>query len=83
MQSKSHIDAVAKYNKGKYINFQVQIKNDDAVIINNYCKSIGMSKAATIISAIKYLITNNINLAEWIKKENQTEAEDDQNGSEN
>ena len=81
MQSKSHIDAVAKYNKGKYTNFQAQIKIEEATIIDNYCKSIGMSKAATIVNAVKYLMTNNVNLAEWIKKEKQTEDAGQQDGS--
>lgn len=48
---------------------------------NRYCKSIGLSKAATIVNAIKYLIENNINLAEWIKKGKQTEAENKQTRS--
>lgn len=78
MQSKSHIDAVAKYNKGKYTNFQAQIKIEEATTIDNYCKSIGLSKAATIVNAVKYLIENNVNLAEWIKKGKQTEAENKQ-----
>ena len=80
MQTKSHIEAVAKYNKGKYTNFQVQIKIEEAQAIDNYCKRIGMSKASTIVNAIKYLIANNVNLAEWVemeKAENEAEAEQD------
>ena len=82
MQTKSHIESVAKYNKGKYTNFQVQIKIEEAQAIDNYCKKIGMSKASTIVSAIKYLMANDVNLAEWAKMEkteNEAEAEQDSN----
>lgn len=64
-----------------YKNLAIHIRPENVQLIDNYCKSIGLSKAATIVNAIKYLIENNVNLAEWIKKENQSAAENKQNGS--
>ena len=79
--TEAHIRANRKYMEKNYKNVQIQAKFADYELIDNYCKSIGLSKAATIVNAVKYLITNHVNLAEWIKKENQTEAEKQQNGS--
>ena len=66
--------------KNKQIN--ATISANDYLLFDNYCKRIGMSKASTIVNAIKYLIANNVNLAEWVemeKAENEAEAVHDSN----
>ena len=81
LRSEAQKRADVKYHAKTYKNLQISARIADYELIDNYCKSIGLSKAATIVNAIKYLIENNVNLAEWIKKENQTGAEKQQPGS--
>ena len=83
LRSEAQKRADVKYHAKTYKNLQISARVADYELIDNYCESIGLSKAATIVNAIKYLIENNVNLAEWIKKEKQTGAEDDQSGSKN
>lgn len=73
LRSEAQKRADVKYHAKTYKNLQISARIADYELIDNYCKSIGMSKAATIVNAIKYLIENNVNLAEWIKKEKQAE----------
>ena len=81
LRSEAQKRADVKYHAKTYKNLQISARVADYELIDNYCESIGLSKAATIVNAIKYLIENNVNLAEWIKKEKQTGAEKMQNGS--
>ena len=69
---------MSEYNKLHYKQFKIDIKLADKTIIDNYCKKIGMSKASTIVNAIKYLMANDVNLSEWVemeKAENEAKAE--------
>ena len=68
MQTEAQKRAKKKYMDKTYKNLAIHIRPENVQLIDNYCKSIGMSKAATIVNAIKYLIENNVNLAEWIEK---------------
>ena len=52
----------------KIKSLSVSIKNDDYILIDKYCKLIGLSKAATIVNAIKYLIENEIDLKKWVNE---------------
>ena len=81
MQTEAQKRAKRKYLDKTYKNLAIRIRPENVQLIDNYCKSIGLSKAATIVNAIKYLIENNVNLAEWIKKEKQTEDAGQQTGS--
>lgn len=62
--SQAQIKAVAKYNKKTYNNISIRIKPADYTIIDNYCKARGISKAAFIVNAARYIIDNNIMLSE-------------------
>lgn len=59
--SKAHIKASNKYNINNYKQLKANIKPDDYNLIDEYCKSIGISKASFILHACKYCIENNIN----------------------
>ena len=72
MQTEAQKKAKKKYMDKTYKNLAIHTRPENVQLINNYCKSIGLSKAATIVNAIKYLIENNVNLAEWIEKGKQT-----------
>ena len=79
LRSEAQKRADVKYHAKTYKNLQISARIADYELIDNYCKLIGLSKAATIVNAIKYLIENNVNLAEWIKKEKQTGSGDAEN----
>ena len=79
MQTEAQKRAKKKYMDKTYKNLAIHTRPENVQLIDDYCKSIGLSKAATIVNAIKYLIENNVNLAEWIKKENRTEDAGQQN----
>ena len=81
MQTEKKKRKKKKYMDKTYKNLAIHTRPENVQLIDNYCQSIGMSKAATIVNAIKYLIENNVNLAEWIKKEKQTEDAGQQGGS--
>ena len=61
--SQAQIKAVAKYNKKTYCNISIRIKPADYNIIDNYCITHNISKAALIIRAVRYCIAHNIDLA--------------------
>lgn len=61
--------------------FNVEIKTEDFKRITNYCNLNKMSKAELLISMFNYCLINNVNLAEWIKKKNQTDPDQQQTGS--
>lgn len=61
--SKAHIKASNKYNKANYKQLNINLKPDDFSIIDQHCKSHGISKAAFIVGACKYCIDNNIDLS--------------------
>ena len=73
MQTEAQKRAKKKYIDKTYKNLAIHTRLENVQLIDNYCQSIGLSKAVTIVNAIKYLIENNVNLAEWIKKGKQTE----------
>ena len=79
LRSEAQKRADVKYHAKTYKNLQISARIADYELIDNYCKSIGLSKAVTIVNAIKYLIENNVNLAEWIKKEKQNGSGDAEN----
>ena len=81
LRSEAQKRADVKYHAKTYKNLQISARIADYELIDNYCKSIGLSKAATIVNAIKYLIENNVNLAEWIKKGKQTGGAEQQTRS--
>ena len=81
MQTEAQKRAKKKYMDKTYKNLAIHTRPENVQLIDNYCKSIGLSKAATIVNAIKYLIENNVNLAEWIEKGKQTGGAEQQNGS--
>ena len=61
--SKAHVKASNKYNKANYKQLNINVKPDDFNIIDQHCKSHGISKAAFIVGACKYCIDNNIDLS--------------------
>ena len=81
MQTEAQKRTKKKYMDKTYKNLAIHIRPENVQLIDNYCKLIGLSKAATIVNTIKYLIENNVNLAEWIKKENRTDPDRQQTGS--
>lgn len=81
MQTEAQKRAKKKYMDKTYKNLAIHTRPENVQLIDNYCKSIGLSKAATIVNAIKYLIENNVNLAEWIEKGKQTGGAEKQIGS--
>lgn len=62
--SDARIRANAKYNSKAYKKIQAYIKPADYTIIDSYCKARGISKAAFIVNAARYIIDNNIVLSE-------------------
>lgn len=62
--SDARIRANAKYNSKAYKKIQAYIKPDDYTIIDNYCNARGISKAAFIVGAARYIIDNNIMLSD-------------------
>ena len=72
MQTEAQKRAKKKYMDKTYKNLAIHTRPENVQLIDNYCKSIGMPKASTIVNAVKYLIENNVNLVEWIEKEKQT-----------
>lgn len=79
MQTKSHIKSVAKYNQLNYENLQIQVKKADAIFIDEFCKSIGLSKAQTIIRAVKYCYEHNIDLHEQIDTTDNNDGDSERN----
>lgn len=62
-QTEAQKRAKAKYNAKNYKQLKVNIKPVDYNIIDQYCKSRGISKASFVVSACKYCIENNIDLS--------------------
>lgn len=58
----SHTKAVNKYNAKNYKKIQANIKPIDYELIDNYCKTNGISKAQLIVSCCKYCINNDIDI---------------------
>lgn len=56
--SKAHIKASNKYNKANYKQLKANVKPDDYIIIDDYCKNHDISKAKFIVEACKYYIEN-------------------------
>ena len=56
MQTEAQKRAKKKYMDKTYKNLAIHTRPENVQLIDNYCQSIGMSKAATIVNAIKYLI---------------------------
>ena len=53
---------ISDYNKKSYKRLQVDVKPTIYIMIDDYCKSKGISKATLITRACKYIIDNNINI---------------------
>ena len=51
-----------EYNKKNYKQLKVEVKHDIYIMIDDYCKDKGISKATLITRACKYIIDNNINI---------------------
>ena len=64
-QTEAQKRAKKKYMDKTYKNLAIHTRPENVQLIDNYCQSIGMSKASTIVNAIKYCVANNINLKEW------------------
>lgn len=58
-RSEAQKKADKKYNSKTYKNIQAAIKIDDYNIIDNYCKSTGISKATLIVEGCKMYISQN------------------------
>lgn len=56
---KNGIENRRKYMENNYKNLQVQIKKEDYVIIDNFCKINGISKAQFISGCCMYFINKN------------------------
>lgn len=65
MMTEAQKRANKKYLEKNYKNLTVKLKFAEIEYIDNYCKSIGLSKAQTIVKAIKYCSEYNINLTEY------------------
>lgn len=63
--------------KNKQINATLAI--DDYKFLDSFCKSIGLSKAQTIIRSVKYCYEHNIDLHEQINSTNNTDDNSEQN----
>ena len=51
-----------KYRDTKYKQIAIAVKLNDYTMIDNYCKTHSISKAALITRAVKYCIEHNIDL---------------------
>lgn len=69
-RSEAQKKADKKYHAKTYKNLQISARIADYDLIDNYCKSIELSKAQVIIKAIYYCIENNINLTEYTPNTN-------------
>lgn len=58
----SQAEYTRKYNKVNYRQLKADIKPDDYLIIDSYCKKSNISKAKFIVKACKYCIDNDIQL---------------------
>lgn len=57
-----HNEYMREYRKRKtFKQLKVDIKPEDFIIIDNYCKNIGISKAKFIVKCCKYCIDHDIN----------------------
>lgn len=50
------------YNKLNYKQLKANLKPDDYMMIDNYCKMSNISKAKFIVAACRYCIENNVKL---------------------
>lgn len=66
MKTEAQKRATRKYMDKNYKNLAIRIRPEKIEMIDSYCKSIEMSKASTIVNAIKYLKEENVNLKKWI-----------------
>ena len=55
---------IADYNKKSYKRLQVDVKPTIYIMIDDYCKNKGISKAMLITRACKYIIDNNIDISD-------------------
>ena len=55
-QTEAQKRAKKKYMDKTYKNLAIHTRPENVQLIDNYCQSIGMSKASTIVNAIKFLI---------------------------
>lgn len=56
-----HNEYMREYRKRKtFKQLKVDIKPEDFIIIDNYCKDMGISKAKFIVKCCKYCIDHNI-----------------------
>ena len=67
MKSEAQKKANTKYMTnaratGKIKQFNLTLRGEDYNMIDNYCKNIGVSKAACIVAAVKYCMDNNVDL---------------------
>lgn len=60
----NQLEYIENYNKENYKSLSMRLKHDDINMINNYCKKVKLSKASAVVSAFKYLIDNNIDIAD-------------------
>ena len=60
--SKAKIKANAKYTAKTYSQLKVSIKPSDYKIIDEHCKSKGISKARFIVKACKHCIENDVKI---------------------
>lgn len=60
--TKAHIKASRKYNEKNYKQLSTMVKPIDYELIDNYCKTNGISKAKLIVSCCKYCINNNVDI---------------------
>ena len=52
------------YNKSNYRQLKVEVKPTIYIMIDEYCKTKGMSKAMFIARACKYIIDNEIDISD-------------------
>lgn len=60
--SKAKIKANAKYTAKTYSQLKVSVKPSDYEIIDEHCKSKGISKASFIVKACRYCIDQGVEL---------------------
>ena len=60
--SEAKIRANNKYRSSHYKRLSLDILPADFALIDDYCKTHGISKAALIVRSVKYCIANNIDL---------------------
>ena len=58
--NKKKIESNAAYTAKNYKKLSVNVKPDDYLIIDNYCKKSNMSKAKFIVECCKYCIDHDI-----------------------